>query len=90
MTHKENIKAVLECYFTGYKEEIINSACSRILELRPKTGHWIMVRPLQEDDDGAYLCSECKMGEWGNIGEWKFCPNCGAKMIEIQKRSSKE
>lgn len=32
MTHKENITAILECYFTGFKEEIIDSACSRILE----------------------------------------------------------
>lgn len=32
MTYKENIKAILECYFPGFKEEIIDSACSRILE----------------------------------------------------------
>ena len=32
MTHKENITAILECYFTGFKEEIIDSACNRILE----------------------------------------------------------
>ena len=32
MTYKENIKAILECYFTGFKEEIIDSACNRILE----------------------------------------------------------
>lgn len=32
MTHKENITAILECYFTGFKEEIIDSACNRVLE----------------------------------------------------------
>lgn len=32
MTYKENIRAILECYFTGFKEEIIDSACNRILE----------------------------------------------------------
>jgi len=32
MTHKENITAILECYFTGFKKEIIDSACNRILE----------------------------------------------------------
>lgn len=32
MTLKENIKAILECYFTGFKDEIIESACNRILE----------------------------------------------------------
>lgn len=30
--YEDNIKAILECYFTGFKEEIINSACERILE----------------------------------------------------------
>jgi len=33
MTDKENITAILECYFTGFKKEIIDSACNRILEL---------------------------------------------------------
>lgn len=36
MTYKENIKTILGCYFTGFKEEIIDSACNRILEQEPK------------------------------------------------------
>ena len=35
MTHKENITEILECYFTGFKKEIIDSACNRILEQEP-------------------------------------------------------
>ena len=35
MTYKENIKAILECYFTGFKEAIIESACNRILDQEP-------------------------------------------------------
>lgn len=35
MTYKENITAILECYFTGFKKEIIDSACNRILEVEP-------------------------------------------------------
>ena len=35
MTCKENITAILECYFTGFKKEIIDSACNRILEVEP-------------------------------------------------------
>lgn len=31
MTDKENITAILECYFSGFKKEIIDSACNRIL-----------------------------------------------------------
>lgn len=33
MTREENIKAILECYFTGFKDVIIDSACKRICEL---------------------------------------------------------
>lgn len=35
MTYKENITAILECYFTGFKKGIIDSACNRILEQEP-------------------------------------------------------
>lgn len=30
MTFKQNIKAILECYFAGFKDEIIDSCCNRI------------------------------------------------------------
>ena len=33
MTRKENIRAILECYFTGFKDVMIDSACERICEL---------------------------------------------------------
>ena len=40
MTYKENIKAILECFFQGFKEEIIDGACDRILEQQPKPGRY--------------------------------------------------
>jgi len=44
-------------------------------------GHWIFVHPLQEDDTGAYMCSECKVGNFEIDPERDFiCPNCGADM----------
>ena len=33
MTYEENIKAILQCWFTGFKEEIIEGATNRILEV---------------------------------------------------------
>ncbi len=30
MTIEKSIRAILECYFAGYKEEIIDSCCNRI------------------------------------------------------------
>lgn len=44
-------------------------------------GHWIFVHPLQEDDSGAYMCSECRTGNWGiDPKRYFFCPYCGADM----------
>jgi len=43
MTYKENIKAILECCFTGFKEEIIDSACNRILEQEPCEDEYIKI-----------------------------------------------
>ena len=46
---------------------------------QPKTGHWIFDEIL----DKHYYCSECKsMG----VDYWDYCPNCGAKMEEREKK----
>ncbi len=52
----------------------------KVITPQPKMGHWEFVHPLQEDDGGAYMCSECKVGYLENCGDWIYCPNCGAKM----------
>ena len=46
---------------------------------KPKTGKWLLVHPLQEDDEGGYMCSECGTGYYYN-SHWNFCPFCGTKM----------
>lgn len=53
MTYKENITAILECYFTGFKKEIIDSACNRILEQKPKIERCKDCR-WWKDSDGLY------------------------------------
>lgn len=53
MTYKENITAILECCFAGFKEEIIDSACNRILGLEPKTEH----------------CKDCKYFEYDSVAK---------------------
>lgn len=47
---------------------------------KQKTGHWIFVHPLQADDIGGYMCSECECGDFDIKSSYKFCPYCGAKM----------
>lgn len=56
----------------------------KALEQEPRRGHWIKVHPLQENDEGDYMCSECRCG--GLV--WKpttYCPNCGCRMVEPQE-----
>lgn len=43
-------------------------------------GKWVLVHPLQENDEGAYMCSVCRTGDWCISPEFKFCPYCGAAM----------
>ena len=83
MTYKENITAILECCFAGFKQEIIEAACNRILGLKPKTGHWMRMSDLSEQKDDRYECSRC-----GNVIHHKnkldlytfnsWCGRCGS------------
>lgn len=45
-----------------------------------KCGYWKFVHPLQKNDGGAYMCSCCQTGDWSYKNDYKYCPNCGAKM----------
>lgn len=50
----------------------------------PTVGKWIKVDPLGMGDE-AYMCSECKTGDWDiTIGEYKFCPYCGQKKEGVE------
>lgn len=83
MTRKEAaryFKRHIDLYcVTGICREAEEMAI-KALEQEPKTGHWIKVHPLQADDEGAYMCSCCEVGDWNLKGTENFCPNCGAKM----------
>lgn len=48
----------------------------------PKTGHWINPTTMQcMKEQVFYYCSVC--GKYADAN--KFCPNCGAKMVELQE-----
>lgn len=36
MSYEENVRAILECNFAGFKDEIIDRAVKMIMELEPK------------------------------------------------------
>lgn len=54
---------------------------------QPKTGQWVL---LDECSNSGYYCSKChkklvKEGWSDTVKKIKYCPNCGAKMIESQE-----
>ena len=90
MTLEQNIRAILECNFTGYKDEIIDIATKNIMSLsdieNQKTGHWI--RWYEEVEHKTCTeniphckCSECNK-EYNPYSSFfiKYCSQCGAKM----------
>lgn len=62
----------------------VNKAiCNKLKQLpsvnpQPKTGYWI-------DTGSGQMCSRCGEIQYGYDSFRRFCPNCGAKMIEPQE-----
>lgn len=75
-------------YDLGYKGGITN---------RLKTGNWIIKDDKEQGYDIAgiktwyiqIMCDKCgfiKTAIEGHTGRYKYCPNCGCRMIEPQER----
>ena len=50
------------------------------IEPERKKGKWIFIHPLQADDEGAYICSNCHRGDWDIKPTDKYCKFCGMAM----------
>lgn len=59
--------------------EDLKAELQSVIEPRPQ-GKWVFVNPLQANDGGAYMCSNCKTGDYGVETYYKYCPFCGADM----------
>ena len=83
---EENIRLCPD-YFQG--DLIISQICHAIKNGTPltesteRTGHW-------EHFSTGSDCSECNWSTGKYISPSKYCPNCGAKMVEPQKKRDKE
>lgn len=87
--------------FTGHI--IVSDLCkdtANLLEAlgqEPKKGHWEWVQYDYNPKLGNWHCSECRCvvvecvdkNEKGGIPWYKYCPQCGAKMVEPQERRNK-
>lgn len=70
----------------GYLGQAIDMAI-KALEQEPKTGHWIEQID-HEENCRTLICSNCDrpaLHDGDSIWKHKFCPHCGARMIEPQK-----
>ena len=72
-----------------------NELAIKALEQEPKTGHWITKDGKEQGYDIGgiktwyiqIMCDKCgfiKTAIEGHTGQYKFCPNCGAKMQEVK------
>ena len=84
------IHALTEEEFNDYIQTL-NKAMDW-LEQEPKTGHWIKydkeyftTKRLTPVTHSIRECSECHTEIADFCGEMRFCPNCGAKMVESQE-----
>lgn len=82
MTKEDNIRAILETHFTGFKEEIIDSAVNSLMWVTNSgIGRWKHIGV------GLYECSRCYHKPWysGSIYSIHYCPNCGSRNDEVQE-----
>ena len=82
-------------------DEVIAKLFRRIKNLpsvnpQPKTGHWEWVQYDGNPNIGNWHCSECQTiiphmpEETDNTPIYKWCPMCGAKMVEPQESEVSE
>ena len=94
------IERWLECSGYNEAERHIMRAVQSVLydlpSVKPqesKTGHWEWVQYDYNPKLGNWHCSECRSiavkcvdkNEKGGIPLYKYCPNCGAKMVKPQE-----
>lgn len=66
MTVEQNIREILKCYFTGFKDEIINSAVERIIDIK----HPNLIITQDGDIKEIHDCEKCELRKgWENVGK---------------------
>ena len=80
---------------TGKEQEDLIEVIKAIPSAEPKTGHWEWVQYDSNPNIGNWHCSECRTiiphmpEETDNTPIYKWCPMCGAKMVEPQEISDR-
>lgn len=80
MTREQNVRAILETIFSESKDELVDIAVKKIIELSPQRskGHW--------EYNGSlwcpWTCSDCG---YENEEQTDYCPGCGLDMRESEE-----
>jgi len=87
----EKLNDKINDIYTRYQNDILDSKSLPSVTPQQKTGHWIKEEkefivpsrfyPIQEI---VSTCSICNAHYTGMHGDFKYCPNCGAKMAESE------
>ena len=86
LSHPEDCENGVYSFRDGDYLEALNMAI-KSLEQEPKIGHW---KPFDLTwGRSIYYCTSCEHST--NLETvFKYCPNCGAKMVEPQESEDKE
>lgn len=82
-------QAVLKIFANNPQYTIFCGTAEALIKALPpvtpkiKIGRWLR---FDEESPNDFKCSECEtiLCSVSDIGDYKFCPNCGAKMQEVE------
>lgn len=84
MTFEEKMKIVINNYFktecsvnTSIREAFEKGFRIGASKVQKKHGKWINTAPRHRSDN--IICDHCG---YDSIAAYRYCPNCGAKMVE--------
>lgn len=96
MTYEENVRAVLETVFSGYKDDPTEIALNSILKLSRTQEAWIKVEDRLPDNRNAVLVTaywhetyQVMMASYYGDGLWWCVPfnNCGEHMQRLKPKA---
>ena len=90
---QENERSCVTCEWSKDGHSAGTEECHLCMwesQYKPKIGHWIKYC-IPRCGEQHYKCTSCgyyiNFGQWGELytKEFKYCPNCGVKMVEPQE-----
>ena len=95
---REAVKELIKSGISTDTYEDIELVCKWVDEMPPvrqkeQTGHWIGIDEEPHEDYECDKCGYVVSTYTANIEphtEYKYCPNCGARMVEPQESEDKE